>query len=387
MGRGNDRPAGAAQGGPAGTTPAQTRQSVRVADDLDDPGWDQFLRATGYAHHTQSSVWAQTKVREGWEPLRVIVERGGCITAGAQLLCRQFAGVGGVAYLPRGPVAAAGDPAAADAVMVRLGQVVREARIHAVLIEPDPTTATSVRGLAADGLVATRQRLSLGATTVVDLTRDPDALLAGMRTKTRYNIRVAERRGVEVRHGGADDLPTFHRLLVATGQRQGFEAPSLDYFRRWFELLGARGHLQLFLAEYGGEPVSGMLGVTFGSTFVYKRGAWSGEHSGLHPNEALHWAAMRWARDAGYRRYDFDGIERSVAERVAGGHPLPKEAVSSVTRFKLGFGGEVILLPSSRLLLPGRFQRRLYRLAGRRLERTRVLRRRLRGALVSARTV
>lgn len=185
-----------------------------------------------------------------------------------------------------------------------------------------------------------------------------------MKSKTRYNVRLSQRRGVSVRLGDEADVPVIHRLLVQTGQRNGFEADSEALLRHWFEVLRPH-HLQLFLAEHEDEPVSALLAVTFGDTVVYKRGAWSGRHGALRPNEALHWAAMMWGRYAGFHRYDFDGIEPAVARRVLRGEP--DGAGESVTRFKLGFGGDVVMLPESLLHLGGAVPRRAYEVMGARL--------------------
>lgn len=88
-----------------------------------------------------------------------------------------------------------------------------------------------------------------------------------------------------------------------------------------------------------------ILTVPFGDTVIYKKGGWWGQHRERHPNEALHWAAIQWAKSHGYRYYDFEGIDPAAAELVLQGAPLPEPMRQSVTRFKLGFGGEVRLLP------------------------------------------
>jgi lipid II:glycine glycyltransferase (peptidoglycan interpeptide bridge formation enzyme) len=106
------------------------------------------------------------------------------------------------------------------------------------------------------------------------------------------------------------------------------------------------------IAEVDGAPVSAMLGIVFGDRMIFKRAGWSGTHRDARPNEVLHWEAMRWARAAGLRHYDFDGIEPDVARAIATGVEGPE--ATNVTRFKLGFGGEVVLLPDSLSYLPNR---------------------------------
>jgi lipid II:glycine glycyltransferase (peptidoglycan interpeptide bridge formation enzyme) len=77
--------------------------------------------------------------------------------------------------------------------------------------------------------------------------------------------------------------------------------------------------------------------IAFGGVVSYKRGGWSGEEGHRHPNELMHWEAMRWAKREGYRCYDFEGIERRPGDG----------RLSSVSAFKMGFGGEIVALPSA----------------------------------------
>jgi peptidoglycan pentaglycine glycine transferase (the first glycine) len=343
-----------------------SRRAVRISDGAEDPRWDAFLERSG-AHHTQSSAWARVKGPDGWRPLRVIVEQGGDIVAGAQLLHRPVGRLGGLGYLSRGPVAAEGDVDAATAILSGLRSATRAARVRAVLVEPPVRGAGAGLGREVGDLVPAAQRMSLGATVLLDITRSPDELLTRMRSATRANVRRSQRRGIQVRRAGPEAIPTFHDLLVRTGRRQGFHVAGRSHYRHWAEILGPAGYLQVFLAERDGVPVSAMLAIACGDTVVYKRGAWSGEHGDLRPNEALHWAAIRWAQEAGYRWYDLDGIDRAPAELALAQRPIPERYIDSVTRFKLGFGGEVVLLPEALVHLRGAASRRAYSHLGPRL--------------------
>jgi peptidoglycan pentaglycine glycine transferase (the first glycine) len=166
-----------------------------------------------------------------------------------------------------------------------------------------------------------------------------------MNPKTRYNIRLSQRKGITIREGTSSDIATFHRLLVATSKRQHFVTDSEAYFSSLWNIFSAHGYIKLLLAEYEGDVVSAFLEIPFGETVVYKRGAWSGLQGNRHPNEGLHWTAITWAKSQGYRYYDFDGIHPGVAQAIVQGETLPAEAVKTVASFKLGFGGEVVLLP------------------------------------------
>jgi lipid II:glycine glycyltransferase (peptidoglycan interpeptide bridge formation enzyme) len=127
-----------------------------------------------------------------------------------------------------------------------------------------------------------------------------------------------------------------------------------------------RGHASLFIAEFAGEPLSAALLIAFGGMVSYKRGGWSGEQGNLHPNELLHWTAIRWAKREGYRYYDFEGVD--LPAHVPGAHLDPAASrVRSVSAFKTGFGGDLVLLPQAYELVDNPVLRRGYDWVGPRL--------------------
>jgi len=303
-----------------------------------DPDWDRFLLATAGGHHLQSSYWAAVKATLGWRAVRVLARAGEAICGGAQVLLRQLPVVGSIGYVPLGPVLARDDPALRRLVLHGVQTATRARRVRFLVIQPPAGQEPVVMDLLAYGFreASDLVRPHPKATLMVDLSRDEDTLLAGMKSRTRYNIRLAQRRGVSVREGGEQDLPVFHRLLTMTGARQRFPVPPQGYFRDLLRIMAPPGHARIFIAEFGGRSLSAALMIAFGGVVSYKRGGWSGEYGQLHPNELMHWEAMRWAKREGYRSYDFEGIDLPSA----GGR------FSSVSAFKVGFGGEVLTLPN-----------------------------------------
>lgn len=330
---------------------------VHLSETAGDAEWDAFLARTPGGHHVQTSLWAQTKAFLGWQAVRLIVRRDARIVAGAQVLTRSIPLLGSVGYLSKGPVLAENDPLLADLLIAELKRLCRARRIRNLILQPADNGHAFAQRLPATGFQLSPDKLGLSATVVLDLRRDLETLLAEMKSKTRYNVRLGLRRGITVREGTEADLATFYRILSATGQRQNFVSASEAYFGELWDTLYGRGLCKLFLAEFEGEPVSGMLAITFGDTVIYKRGAWSGEHGKLRPNEAMHWTAIEWAKTAGFHYYDFDGINRAVAETIVRDEPLPPEASETVTRFKLGFGGEIRLLPETYSYIDSRLLR------------------------------
>lgn len=319
--------------------------------------WDEFVVASG-GPLAQTWAWGEIKRESGWSPVRVAVSDSGRIVGGAQILVRQVSALGSIGYLDGGPLALDATSTVVAATLDAIESACRAHHVRALSVDPPEDESVDRAFLESAGYFLSQIKTSLGATVRVPL-GDEDDMLSAMKSKTRYNIRKGLRSGVAIRRGDASDLGIFHRLLESTAERNGFIAPSSSYLEAMWSQLAPLGRLAMFLADVEGETVGATLVTAFGDTVVYKRGAWDGRHGRAHPNEVLHWEAMRWARDSGFEWYDFDGIEREVAEAlVAGEDP---EALESVTRFKLGFGGQVVLLPTSLTLVPNAVLRAGYR--------------------------
>jgi peptidoglycan pentaglycine glycine transferase (the first glycine) len=189
--------------------------------------------------------------------------------------------------------------------------------------------------------------------------------MAAMRKKTRQYIRLGAKNGIVVCLGTEDDLSTFHRLARKTGERKQFSAEPLDYYRHLWRALAPGDHLKLFLAQVDGETVSALMVIAFGSLVTSWRIGWSGSHAGYHPNEAVQWAAIKWAKEQGYAVYDLGGIGPRTAGLLQRGEPLPDTPEYRAYLFKIGFGGEVVVFPKASLYVYNPLLRRLYRAAWR----------------------
>lgn len=335
--------------------PLRTQQrggyTAWVSRAADDPAWEAFLAETPGAHYAQSSLWARMKALSGWRATRVIVARGAQIVAGAQLLIHPLPLVGALGYVPKGPLAPAGDPDLARLVLDALHGAARAARVRYLAIQPAATGYPFARLLGDQGFQPQPRLGTCGATLRLDLTQDHAAILAQMKKRTRANIRRAEATGVSVRAGDERDLDTFYRLLVTAAKRKGFPVYARGHYAALWRALAPHGRVALFLAELAGEAVAAQLAIPFGDTMYTHVSAWSGEHGRCKPNEALEWAAICWARAHGCRVYDFEGIDPGVARAILGGAartavPAP-EPDTMVTTYKLGFGGSVTLLPEA----------------------------------------
>ncbi|MDP3244467.1 MAG: peptidoglycan bridge formation glycyltransferase FemA/FemB family protein [bacterium] len=217
-------------------------------------------------------------------------------------------------------------------------------------------------------------------TLISDLLLDENVLFSQMHEKTRYNIRLALRHGVKVQSAirqPADkmqnDFDSFWKLLQGTAKRDRFKTHSQDYYRKMMETLGGssptplkvRGgeggvmNVQLWLAYVKEEVVAGAIVAYFGDTATYLHGASSYVHRNLMAPNLLHWEIMKAAKQEGYKKYDFWGID--------------EKKWPGLTRFKKGFAntaspgrsvgsGHIINYPGTFDLPINKFWYKLYRL-------------------------
>jgi peptidoglycan pentaglycine glycine transferase (the first glycine) len=312
-----------------------------IVDHPDARTWNDFVRSRG-GHVLQSTAWAELKSRFGWSAQRIALARADTFIAGAQLLFRRLPLGLVFAYIPRGPVADPQDRATFAALLDALCATARARGAFVLKVELNTQAPSPVSGLSDGGGLGVgipSHPIQPRTTIHVDLTRDLDTILAQMKPKWRYNIRLAERKGVTVRAGSADDIATFYRLLQVTGARDAFAIHSEDYYRAAFDLFTAQDAARLFVAEYGGEPLAAIFVTAFGEEAIYLYGASGNAHREVMPNHALHWHAMQWAKSRGCTRYDLWGIaDTAWAEAPEDADQLPH----GLYQFKQGFGGVVV---------------------------------------------
>ncbi|MGQ9489215.1 MAG: lipid II:glycine glycyltransferase FemX [Anaerolineae bacterium] len=311
--------------------------------------WDAFVAGHPAGHLLQTSRWAVLKCAFGWQAdraiLRTIPNPDAPILGGASLLFRRLPWGQTLAYVPRGPVV---DWAAADqvrAVLTLAREIARKRRAALLKIEPehsaDPALTTVLQDL---DFRPSPQRIQPLCTIQVELADDA-TMLARMRPKWRYNIRLAERKGVTVRTGTMADLPKIQHLLTVTGQRDRFGVHSPAYYARATELFMTDGSAVWLVAEHEGRMLAAIAVFALSRLAWYMWGASADEDRNLMPNHALQWAAMRWARARGCAIYDLWGIPDEVCANPHA-YTEPESwgegGLWGVYRFKQGFGGRVV---------------------------------------------
>jgi lipid II:glycine glycyltransferase (peptidoglycan interpeptide bridge formation enzyme) len=327
------------------------RQSVAPGISIEaDDAWDAFLAGSPHGHLLQSARWARLKSDFGWSAQRVVLRSipspDAPLLGGASILFRKLPWGQTVAYVPKGPAVDWSDLAHTRAVLTMARNAAAKGHAALLKVEPDlPPTPELTAALQALGFQPSSQRVQPLSTIVLDLSGDEAAILARMKQKWRYNIRLSERKGVTVREGGTADLPQIQQLMDTTGARDGFGVHNAAYHRRATELMAPLGIMTWLLAEHEGQLLAAIAVFAFGRTAYYMWGASADDGRNVMPNHAAQWAAMRWARAKGCTAYDLWGIPDEVGENP-GAYAEPESwgqgGLWGVYRFKQGFGGQVV---------------------------------------------
>jgi peptidoglycan pentaglycine glycine transferase (the first glycine) len=285
------------------------------------------------AHLLQTASWGRLKSAFGWHA--ECLQAG---NAGTLLLFRPLPFGFSVGYLPRGPV-----PPTAEALADLLPSIdgaCRSRRAAFLSVEPDRADGDPAReSMRRLGFQTGVRTIQPPRTILVDLRGSEDDLLGRMKPKTRYNIRLAARHEVAVSSSG--DIAAFARLMDTTGLRDSFAVHSEAYYRAAYSAFVPHQTVELLLARYRGEPVSGLMAFAQGKRAWYLYGASSNLHREVMAPYLLQWEAMRWARNRGCVEYDLWGIPDAEENELESQFTGRQDGLWGVYRFKRGFGGRV----------------------------------------------
>ncbi len=315
--------------------------------DLSSPApetWDAFVREHPRGDVLQTARWGELKGAFGWDWEIVALGARRHPTAGALVLYRTLPlRLGTIAYVPRGPVVDWDDADAVAALTSALEDTARRRHAWALWMEPNlRDTAEARQQLRRVGLREGDRTVQPPRTIRVDLTASEDEILMRMKSKTRYNIRYAKRKGVTVRPGDVDDADVYYNLMETTAERNEFGIHSRAYYREALRCFLPADEVALFIAEVEAEPVAAIIVFALGDTAYYFYGASSNRHRKKMPTYALQWAAMRWAKAKGCTVYDLWGIPDYDEETLEDQFMERNDGLWGVYRFKRGFGGEVV---------------------------------------------
>jgi lipid II:glycine glycyltransferase (peptidoglycan interpeptide bridge formation enzyme) len=291
--------------------------------------WEAFTTRQPGVHLLQTSQWGRFKEAYGWQADWLVKGE-----TGAQILFRGLPLGFSLAYIPKGPVGADW-----ESLWPEIDALCHTRRAAFLRIEPDLWEAENSAAEVPAGFHAGANPIQPLRTIVVNLEDDRETILARMKQKTRYNIRLAARRGVRVFPGS--DVDQFYNMLVTTGEREAFGVHSREYYQDVYALFHDSGRCELLFAEYEGQLLAGVMVFWHQDRAWYFYGASNEMHRNLMPTYLLQWEAMCLAKDKGCREYDLWGIPDVAEQQLEDGFTNRSDGLWGVYRFKRGFGGEV----------------------------------------------
>jgi len=339
--------------------------------------WDTQISILPGAHILQTWEWGLIKSAYGWavHPLiweafpdgrpvmSVFPSNSGRPVVAAALVLERTLSFGGftmrlrIQYIPKGPLLDWDNAPLRHQVLADLERFARRRGAIFVKMDPDiplgwgipgePSACESGAGLAIQRAITERgwlfsaEQIQFRNTVEIDLRPEENGLLAGMKQKTRYNIRLAERKGVKVRTGTPADFTDLYRMYAETSVRDGFVIREEAYYRAVWQAftcpaqvstLGGQPVCEPLIAEVDGVPVAAVVIFRFAQRAWYLYGMSIQAHREKMPNYLLQWEAMRRAQKAGCTAYDLWGAPDVFTE---------SDPLWGVFRFKEGLGGQV----------------------------------------------
>ncbi len=321
----------------------------------------------------QTWQWGELKSRYGWSIIPKTWQNGqGVIVAAALILkkplsFRNLKTGYSIFYIPRGPLLDWSDSQLVRRVLDDLQVLTREHR--AVFLKLDPElvvgrgvpgsdnateeqTGTQIReALQARSWVFSRDQIQFRNTVWLDLDRPLDDILASFKQKTRYNIRLAERKDVQVRRGSVEDYELLYKMYAETSIRDGFAIRSLQYYTDVWKSFSQAGMLDILIANYEEKPIAALFLFHHQQNSWYLYGMSKQDERERMPNYLLQWEAIKLAKQLGCTRYDLWGAPDIF---------VPGDSMWGVYRFKEGFNGEVVRTLGAWDFVPNKMLYKLY---------------------------
>lgn len=347
--------------------------------------WNRLISQLPAPHFLQTWEWSQVKAKYDWEPMPFIWED----SAAAMILKRTIPIRGlsarlSVLYAPKGPLLDWTNEPLHKRVLDDLQSFAKKQGAIFLKVDPDVVLGTGIPGadgsvedaggaaiqseLTRRGWVYSSDQIQFRNSALIDLQPTEDELLARMKQKTRYNVRLAEKKGVTVRVGSVEDLPMLYKMYAETSVRDGFVIRDQDYYMTIWKMFmskacpepGRRVEGQRLdgqpsaiplIAEVNGEPVAGLFLFMFAGRAYYVYGMSRDAHREKMPTYLLQWDAMKRAKSAGCAVYDLWGAPEVFDE---------SDSMWGVYRFKEGLGGRIVRTLGAWDYAPNKFWYRMY---------------------------
>jgi peptidoglycan pentaglycine glycine transferase (the first glycine) len=322
---------------------------------MDAQSWNQTISSFSGAHILQTWEWGSFKQSYAWRmfPQTWSSSAGKLIGAGMFLKrsipIRGFGARLSVLYVPRGPLLDWGNNDDVNTILNQMESLARKQGAIFIKIDPDfpigygiPGTKDAqenLPGLALQHILPMRgwrfssDQIQYRNSVWIDLNRSQEQILNNLKQKTRYNIHLAERKGVIIRTAAFNDLPALYRMYAETSVRDGFVIRPESYYLQVWEKFISCDLAHALIAEVESQPVAGLVLFHFGKRAWYLYGMSRNLHREKMPNHLLQWHAIQLACSLGCQVYDLWGAPDTFDAT---------DPMWGVYRFKEGFGGTLV---------------------------------------------
>ena len=349
--------------------------------------WNSIISKLPEPHFLQTYEWAQVKATYGWQPVYLAWDNEGKMqeerslssfgfhpSAAALVLKRQiirngFAARLSIFYAPKGPLLDWSNESLRNRVLNDLQSFARKQGAIFLKMDPDVVLGTGIPSSEDDlvdnggqvvmselkrrGWRSSSEQIQFKNTVLIDLTPSQEELLARMKQKTRYNIRLAEKKSVVLRVGAQKDFGMLYKMYAETSVRDGFVIRDEGYYQTVWKLFmdSSEPTCEQLIAEVDGEPVAAIFVFYFARRAYYVYGMSRDLHRERMPTYLLQWEAMKRAKARGCSVYDLWGAPDMFDE---------SHSMWGVYRFKEGLGGNVVRTLGAWDYAPNPFWYKLY---------------------------
>ena len=351
--------------------------------------WDSIISKLPNPHFLQTYEWGQVKAKYGWSPLFAVWDSDGrwnvegdpnllstfqtpvatALILKRQIISNAFAARLSILYAPKGPVLDWTNESLRNRVLNDLQSLAKKQGAIFLKMDPDVVLGTGVPTGESDvidnggqavmselerrGWRLSSDQIQFKNTVLIDLHPSEEEMLARMKQKTRYNIRLAEKKGVLVRIGTLADLDMLYKMYAETSVRDGFVIRDNGYYQTvWKTFMSSEEPTcEPLIADVDGEPVAGIFVFYFAGRAYYVYGMSRNAHREKMPAYLLQWEAMKRAKAKGCDVYDLWGAPDVFDE---------SDSMWGVYRFKEGLGGEVVRTLGAWDFAPNPFWYKMY---------------------------
>lgn len=315
--------------------------------------WSEILPLLPNSHFMQSPAWAKIKSDLGWCASYFVWKAdSGSVVGGAMILEKsvRFQKLPikiSIQYIPKGPLIDWKNESLVKIVLDDISNYSKRRKVIFTKMDPDVVLESDndlvMRGQSLGEEIKacllkrnwhySKSQVQFQNTVWIDLKENEDQILAKMKQKTRYNIRLAEKKGVKIRIANIEEYPTIYKLYAETSIRDQFTIRSQDYYLKLWKYFTELNICEVLVAEYEDTPIAGLIMYYFGDKAYYVYGMSSNLHRNLMPTYLIQWEAIKRAKHKGIKIYDLWGAPTNLVD---------SDPMWGVYKFKLGLGGELI---------------------------------------------